>query len=290
MDEIPDAELRRRDKREQAALLYASGAVEFASFDDFRKRAAVRHYCGVPSPLLDVSTSPEVAAFFATGGGANHPPSPGSIGMLCAIDLNTFVDVFTITISSVPEGQKITFIEMREEWGDNKRMFEDHGIPDPHGDCVRPTTIPASTSSTSAVSEFAAGGRIGLIDKDRDYVVVDYRATRVSVRFYPKRTCLRELCSQHHDQGSVAERRASCRETMSMKLIRISRGQSKPKCSIDKKCFLTGSIEMRENPLPGGGAGWRPTATRLTSLSAFASASWPRSACALQPWPSPRPQ
>jgi FRG domain. len=128
MDGIPDAELRRRDEREQAALVHASDAIEFASFDEFRKRAAVRHYCGVPSPLLDVSTNPEVAAFFATGGGSNHPPAPGSIGMLCGIDLNTFIDLFDVTISSVPEGQKITFFEMREEWGDNKRMFEDHGI------------------------------------------------------------------------------------------------------------------------------------------------------------------
>src|SRR5262249_39645173 len=107
---------------------HASGAPEFADFDEFRKRAAVRHYCGVPSPLLDVSTNPEVAAFFATGGGSGHRPARGSIGMLYGIDLNTFVDLFDVTISSVPEGQKITLREMREKWGDNKKMFEDYGI------------------------------------------------------------------------------------------------------------------------------------------------------------------
>lgn len=128
MDAIPDAELGQRDQREQAALLYASAAPEFAGLDEFRKRAAVRHYCGVESPLLDVSTNPEVAAFFATGGGSNHPPAPGSIGMLCAIDLNAFVDLFDVTIASVPEGQKITLLEMRDEWGDNKKMFEEQGI------------------------------------------------------------------------------------------------------------------------------------------------------------------
>jgi hypothetical protein len=36
----------------------------------------------VPSPLLDVSIDPEVAAFFATGGGSPNPPPAGQIGVL----------------------------------------------------------------------------------------------------------------------------------------------------------------------------------------------------------------
>src|SRR6185437_15996566 len=80
MGEISEDELRRRDGLERNAIERASKLPDIAGLDEFRKRAAVRHYSNNASPLLDMSTSPEVAAFFATGAGS-RTPTPGSIGM-----------------------------------------------------------------------------------------------------------------------------------------------------------------------------------------------------------------
>lgn len=124
--EVPPDELCQRDALERAAFERASRIPEVARLDDFRKRAAVRHYSGAPSALLDVSTDPEVAAFFATG--ASKPPSAGKIGMLWAIDLNFFTGLFSVEIASVPAGLRVTMREQRDSWGVNKEMFEKYGV------------------------------------------------------------------------------------------------------------------------------------------------------------------
>lgn len=128
--EVPDDELRRRDALELDAVTRASRVPDVARLDDFRKRAAVRHYSGAPSGLLDVSTDPEVAAFFATG--ASKPAAAGKIGMLWAIDLNFFAGLFSYQITSVPGGLKIGMSEQRENWGVNKQMFERFGALPAH--------------------------------------------------------------------------------------------------------------------------------------------------------------
>ena len=48
--------------------------------------------------------------------------------MLWAIDLNFLAGLFSFEISSIPGGSKIRLNELREEWGDNKKMFEEQGI------------------------------------------------------------------------------------------------------------------------------------------------------------------
>ncbi len=127
MRDVPPQELALRDEEESLAIERASKLPDVASLDPFRQRAAVRHYGEVRSHLLDVSTNPEVAAFFATGGGSRRPV-PGSIGMLWALDLNFLGDLFEMQISSAPGGEKIVLKEMRNQWGDNKKMFEEQGI------------------------------------------------------------------------------------------------------------------------------------------------------------------
>ena len=77
MAEVSQEDIQRRDALEGAAVERASQLPELASLGPFQRRAAVRHYNRVLSPLLDVSTSPEVAAFFATGG-ASRAPTPGT--------------------------------------------------------------------------------------------------------------------------------------------------------------------------------------------------------------------
>jgi hypothetical protein len=125
--ELLEEELRQRDACERAAVERAGKIPEVTHLDDFQKCAAVRHYSGIPSALLDVSTNPEVAAFFATGGGS-QPPSAGQIGMLWAIDLNFLARLFSIEIASVPNGLQITAREERAKWGVNKQIFEEQGI------------------------------------------------------------------------------------------------------------------------------------------------------------------
>lgn len=122
-----EKELGERDARERAAVERATQVAEVARLDDFQKRAAVRHYSGAPSALLDVSTNPEVAAFFATGGGSQPIPA-GQIGILWAIDLNLLDGLFSFEIASVPNGLKITAREDRDKWGVDKQMFKELGI------------------------------------------------------------------------------------------------------------------------------------------------------------------
>jgi hypothetical protein len=128
LSNLPAEELCRRSEIEGNYIQRAEAISTCRGLSDFQTRAAVRHYSLAPSPLLDVSTNPNVGAFFATGGGSTVRPVLGSIGMLWAIDLNIFSDLFSFEIVSVPAGLKIRLLEMREEWGDNKRMFEDQGI------------------------------------------------------------------------------------------------------------------------------------------------------------------
>lgn len=126
--QLPEKEkLDQRDALERAAIERAVQIEEVARLDDFQKSAVVRHYSRAPSALLDVSTNPEVAAFFATGGGSQPPPA-GQIGLLWAIDLNFLDRLFSIEIASVPNGLKIRLREERDKWGDNKQMFEEQGI------------------------------------------------------------------------------------------------------------------------------------------------------------------
>ena len=125
---LGDDELRGLDEQEQNAIKRARAIPEIANLDLFRQRAAVRHYSKVPSALLDVSTRPEVAAFFATGAGSSAP-TPGSIGMLWAIDLNFLTGLFTVKTESTPGGEKVVLNAAPERWGDNKKMFEDQGVP-----------------------------------------------------------------------------------------------------------------------------------------------------------------
>ena len=125
--DLPEEKLRQRDAREWAAVERAAQIPEIARLDNFQRRAAARHYSGAPSELLDVSTNPEVAAFFATGGGS-EPPSSGQIGILWAIDLNVLEGLFSFEIVSVSNGLKIRLREERDKWGDNKRIFEEFGI------------------------------------------------------------------------------------------------------------------------------------------------------------------
>lgn len=125
--ELSEEGLQQRDKLEAADIIRAAKIPAIAGLDDFLKRAAVRHYSGAPSGILDISTNPEVAAFFATGGGSKAP-TPGQLGMLWAIDLNFLAGLFSFEISSIPDGVRIRLREARNNWGDNKKMFEDQGI------------------------------------------------------------------------------------------------------------------------------------------------------------------
>jgi hypothetical protein len=127
MADVSQEDIHCRDALERAAVERASQLPEVASLGPFQRRGAVRHYGRVLSPLLDVSASPEVAAFFATGG-ASQAPTPGTIGMLWAIDLNFFQDFFELKTTSIPGGKKTNMTEQRDKWGVNKRLFEEYGV------------------------------------------------------------------------------------------------------------------------------------------------------------------
>ena len=128
MAEVSQEDIQRRDDLECAAVARASHLPEARlALGPFQRRAAVRHYDRILSPLLDVSTSPEVAAFFATGG-ASRAPTSGTIGMLWAIDLSFFQDLFLSKTTSIPGGEKINMTQQRDTWGVNKRLFEDYGV------------------------------------------------------------------------------------------------------------------------------------------------------------------
>ena len=117
---------------EERALALARQMPGIAGLDPFRQRAAVRHYSGAPSTILDVTTKPEVAAFFATGGGLPRGASlpAGSLGMLWAIDLTFLAEFFDVSVEPVPGGRRIVLRQPKERWGDNHKMFADQGIPD----------------------------------------------------------------------------------------------------------------------------------------------------------------
>ena len=127
MADVSQEDIHRRDALERAAVERASQLPEVASLGPFQRRAAVRHYSRVLSPLLDVSTNPEVAAFFATGG-ASRAPMSGTIGMIWAIDLSLFQDLFSLKKTSIPGGEQINMTQQRDTWGVNKRLFEDYGV------------------------------------------------------------------------------------------------------------------------------------------------------------------
>jgi hypothetical protein len=122
-----ELELLRRDALERAAIERASQVPEVATLDPFQKRAAIRHYSRVFSPLLDLSTKPEVAAFFATGG-ASTAPRAGQIGMLWAIDLNHLADLFSVKTVTIVGGEKTIMTPQPDKWGVNKQMFEEFGV------------------------------------------------------------------------------------------------------------------------------------------------------------------
>jgi hypothetical protein len=127
MAEVSQEDIDRRDALERAAVDRASQLPEVASIGPFQRRAAVRHYSRVLSPLLDVSTSPEVAAFFATGG-TSSAPAPGTIGMLWGIDLSFFQDLFLLKMTSIPGGEKINMTEAQDTLGVNKRLLQKYGV------------------------------------------------------------------------------------------------------------------------------------------------------------------
>lgn len=127
MAEVSQEDIYRRDTIERAAVERASQLPEVGSLGPLQKRATVRHYSRVLSPLLDVSTNPEVAAFFATGG-ASRAPTPGTIGMIWAIDVSLFQDLFSLKRTSIPGGEQINLTQPRETWGINKRLFEEYGV------------------------------------------------------------------------------------------------------------------------------------------------------------------
>jgi hypothetical protein len=127
MAEVSQEDIHRRDALERAAVERASHLPEVASLGPFQRRAVVRHYSRVLSPLLDVSTNPEVAAFFATGG-ASHAAISGTIGMIWAIDLSLFQDLFSLKKISIHGGEQINMTQQRDTWGVNKRLFEEYGV------------------------------------------------------------------------------------------------------------------------------------------------------------------
>ena len=180
MADVSQEDIHRRDTVERAAVERASQLPEIASLGPFQRRAAVRHYSCVLSPLLDVSTNPEVAAFFATGG-ASSAPAPGTIGMLWAIDLSFFQDLFLLKTTSIPGGEKINMTEPRDKWGVNKRLFEDYGVLptclELHGlSCL--STSPGATRTLFSLLKKTSS----LAGKDRINLVVYYRAACLRMR------------------------------------------------------------------------------------------------------------
>jgi hypothetical protein len=137
MAEVSQEDLDSRDVLEGVAIERASQVPEVAALNSLQKRAVVRHFSCVSSPLLDMSTSPDVAAFFATGG-ASRAPAPGTIGMLWAIDLNFFQDVFSLKTTSIPGGERTNMTEQPDKWGINKHLFEEYGVPPA---CLELTTV-----------------------------------------------------------------------------------------------------------------------------------------------------
>lgn len=127
-EDLPPDVLSERDAIERDKLERANEIADVRALDEFRQRCVVRHYAGAPSSLMDVSTNVEIAAFFATGGGASQPSPAGQIGMLWGVDLNFLAGLFEYEVSDVPGGSRIKAREQREAWGVNAQMFEEQGI------------------------------------------------------------------------------------------------------------------------------------------------------------------
>lgn len=126
LEEVSQETLASRDAAERVALQQATQLSEVSSLDSLSQKAVVRHYAGVPSALIDVSTDPEVAAFFASNG--SHVRT-GQIGALWAIDLNLMATYLKFKIDKVGAVQKITLSDNREAWGVNKEILEDLNLP-----------------------------------------------------------------------------------------------------------------------------------------------------------------
>jgi hypothetical protein len=117
-----------RDEKEQVAIAAAKERFkEVADWDTFRLQAAVRHYTRVPSPLLDVSEDPEVAAFMATLG--YQDDGEERYGMLWAVDIGRLKGLFAHEVVKVPGGEKIILTDQRQLWGDNQRFLDEQNLP-----------------------------------------------------------------------------------------------------------------------------------------------------------------
>lgn len=120
--------LKGIDRREDKAVGNAMVRFpEIAALDSFRRRAAIRHYVGVPSALLDVTSDIEVAAFFATGG--ERPAARNALGILWAIDLGMLFRYFEVSTRPVPGGYEVLIEDRRAEWGADAVAFAEQGIP-----------------------------------------------------------------------------------------------------------------------------------------------------------------
>lgn len=122
-DELDDFARREHDATQTAVARFPA----IAALDGFGRRAAVRHYAGIPSGLMDFSSDIEVSAFFATGGG--KPPARNTLGILWVLDLGMLFRFFEISIRSIAGGYEILLEDTRAKWGDNKKIFEDQNIP-----------------------------------------------------------------------------------------------------------------------------------------------------------------
>lgn len=131
LDNLSAEWLSECGSRERDALNRAMQFPEIVALDPFRRLAAVRHYGGTPSPILDVTTSLKVAAYFASHSGSSNDSRTraGKIGVLWAIDLTMLARLFKVKIANLPEGTAVTLTVPKKEWGDNEKMFADQSIP-----------------------------------------------------------------------------------------------------------------------------------------------------------------
>jgi len=125
VDRLTPEELDRRDLTEQKALQRSQAVPEIAKLVAFRRRAAVRHYAEPPSPLLDVTSDIEVAAFFATGSGQ---PVKEGYGLISAISLEFVAQLFQLDPIRVQGGWTVVGRPRLHEWGDNVKMLRDQKL------------------------------------------------------------------------------------------------------------------------------------------------------------------
>jgi hypothetical protein len=125
---LPAEMVRGRDELERECVRHARARFsEIESLDEFRRRAAVRHYGGVVSSLVDVTEDPEIAAFFASG--STPDPDEQRYGMLWAVDIGELARLFAYEVVKVEGGEKIILTDQRQLWGDNKMFFEEQNLP-----------------------------------------------------------------------------------------------------------------------------------------------------------------